>query len=118
MKQLRFTTTKPMSFLGIFNPEADHKPLVEPSNFGELIKDELKGKNAYIHGAAEGKAGFDIPTFIDGNMGQLALPVNQQDILMILPEGEFKCKAEYYDEIGASNCYLITLKEEPSVLES
>jgi hypothetical protein len=49
-------------------------------------------------------------------LAQLELPTEQQDILLLLPSGEYKCKAEYYDEIGASNCYLITLVTEPSVL--
>lgn len=115
MKQLRFTTTKPMPLLGIMNPKEDHAPLVTPKEIGELVKDKIKGRTAYIEGEAEELAGYDIPTFIDGNLAQLDLPTEQQDILMLLPCGEYKCKAEYYDEIGASNCYLITLTTEPSV---
>ncbi len=113
MKQLRFTTTKPMGMIGIFNPEEDHQPLVIPTEVGELIMDKTKGSGAYIHGEAERKAGFDIPTFIDGNLAQLERPVEEQDILMLLPDGEYKCKAEYCDQFGASNCYLITLVTEP-----
>jgi hypothetical protein len=114
MKQLRFTTSEPKSmFDSIFNE--NHLLLVTPNNIGELISDQIKGKTAYIHGEAENIAGFDIPSFIDGNLRQLDLPIEQQDILMLLPSGEYKCKAEYYDEIGASNCYLITLITEPSV---
>jgi hypothetical protein len=117
MKQLRFTTTKPMAMLGLLNPKADHAPLIEPNKVGELIMDKIKGRKAYIHGEAEEIAGYDIPKMIDGNLAQLELPIEKQDILMLLPSGEYKCKAEYYDEIGASNCYLITLVTEPSVLK-
>ena len=109
MKQLRFTTTFAMPMLGIMNPEEDHSPLSLPDDIGELIIDELKGKNAYIHDDAEDLAGYDIPVFIDGNLGQLGLPFDQQDILMLLPSGNYQCKAEYCDRIGSSNCYLITL---------
>jgi len=115
LKQLRLTTTKPMGMLGIMNPIEDHAPLTKPNEVGELIMDKIKGRTAYIHGEAESIAGFDIPTFIDGNLAQLELPIEQQDILLLLPSGEYKCKAEYYNEIGASNCYLITLVTEPSV---
>ena len=116
MKQLRLTTTKPMGMLGIMNPIEDHAPLIKPNEVGELIMDEIKGRTAYIHGEAESIAGYDIPTFIDGNLAQLEMPIEQQDILLLLPSGEYKCKTEYYDEIGSSNCYLITLVTEPSVL--
>ncbi len=116
MKQLRFTTTKPMAMLGILNPKEDHKILVTPNKIGEFINDKIIGKTAYIHGIAEGLAGFDIPDFIDGNLGQLDLPFNQQDILMLLPSGEYKCKAEHCMERGATNSYLITLVSEPFAL--
>jgi len=107
MTQLRFTTTEPHSILGMVD---SHDPLKIPNNIGILINDEIKGKTAYIHGNAETVAGFDIPHFIDGNLSQLDLPIEKQDILMILPSGEYKCKAEYNDIILAQNCYLITLK--------
>jgi hypothetical protein len=109
MKQLRFTTTKPMSLLGIF--DKDQEPaLVKPKSYGDFVMDSVVTNKAYIHGDAEELAGYDIPVFIDGNMGQLDLPIDQQDILMLLPSGEYKCKAEYCDNVFASNCYLITLK--------
>ncbi len=116
MKQLRLTTTKPMGWLGIMNPIEDHVPLTKPNEVGELIMDKIKGRTAYIHGEAENIAGYDIPTFIDGNLAQLELPIEQQDILLLLPSGEYKCKAEYCDELGSSNCYLITLATESSAL--
>lgn len=109
MKQLRFTTTAPYSMLST----AEQKPTHLPDNLGELVQTELKGKTAYIHGEAERLAGFDIPVFLDGDMAQLIAPVKDQDILMVLPSGEYKCKSEYCNVIGSSNCYLITLKKEP-----
>lgn len=118
MKQLRFTTTMSMSFAGVFNPKEDFKPLALPTEIGEIIQDKLKGKNIYIHGDAEDLAGFDIPLFIDGNLGQLDLPIEQQDILMCLPNKTYKCKAEYYSKYdGFSTGYLITLFDEPFVYE-
>lgn len=116
MKQLRFSTTAPMGFFGILNSDEEkNKPLVLPKTVDELIHDKVRGRTAYIHGEAENLARFDIPQFIDGNMGQLDLPVDEQDILMLLPCGEYPCKAEYNDSFGAQDCYLITLKTEPSV---
>lgn len=106
MKQLRLTTKK---------PNEDHVLLAKPN--GKLTMDEIKGEAAYIHGEAERIAGFDMPFFVDGNLGQLDLPIKQQDILLLLPSGEYKCKAEYYNGIFSFNCYLITLVTEPSVLK-
>jgi hypothetical protein len=107
MKQLRFTTTKPY---GMFCGE-NKGVLVSVTDIGELIQDEIKGKTAYIHGDAQELAGFDIPVFFDGNLGQFELPKEEQDILMLLPSGEYPCVAEYSDEVFSSNCYLITLKK-------
>jgi hypothetical protein len=112
MKQLRFSTTIPMGMLGIMNPKEDHIPLQIPTDIGKLIRDPLKGNSVYIHGGAETLAGYDIPTFFDGNIGQLDLPIEEQDILMLLPSGEYKCKAEL-----SKCCYLITLVTEPSALK-
>ena len=102
--------------LGILNPKEDHAPIALPSEAGKIVQDlARKVKAVYIHGEAESKAGFDIPVFIDGNLSQLEKPIDEQEIIMILPDGEHLCKAEYYDEPGSSDCYLITLKTEPSV---
>jgi len=115
MKQLRFSTIKPISLF--FLMDIDIKPLTTPCEIGEFIVDKIRGRVAYIHGEAEEIAGFDIPKFIDGNLGQLDLPIEDQDILMMLPSGEYKCKSEYIDEPGCSDCYLITLVTEPPALE-
>jgi len=37
--------------------------------------------------------------------------------LLLLPSGEYKCKAEFYNELGATQCYLITLITEPSAVK-
>lgn len=113
LKQLRFTTTEPRFMLGIF----DEKPadnLTTPTEVKELIRTKVKGRTAYIHAEAESLAGFDIPKFIDGDMGQLDLPIDKQDILMVLPSGEYPCIATYLEpnkNKWDDNCYYITLKE-------
>jgi hypothetical protein len=117
LKQLRFTTTrKPLSMfqMGVFG---SLPTLRTPKDKGELITDIIKGSGAYIHGEAEKLAGFDIVSFIDGNTAQLDLPIDKQDILMMLPSGEYECKAEFYKQPGSKNKYLITLKDEPRVLD-
>lgn len=110
MKQLRFTTTAPHS---MFNTH-DTELLVSLDNIGTLSNYIAKGDGAYIHGDAENIAGFDIPYFLDGDLEQLDLSVEEQDILMILPSGEYKCKAELSYKSLISNKidkYLITLKK-------
>lgn len=105
MKQLRLTTSKP-GFFGSTN-----EPLVIPTNVSEIIHDEVEGDGAFLDGDAEELAGYDIPIFIDGNLGQLDLPIEEQDILMLLPSGEYQCKAELSNKIGSNNKYLIRLKD-------
>lgn len=106
MKQLRFTTMEPLPLFGIATSPADGKLLVKPENVGELVKDKVMGTKAYIHDDAMDLAGFDIPVFLDGNFSQLDLPEDQQDILMLLPDGEYPCKAEFDD-----GTYYIVLKK-------
>jgi hypothetical protein len=95
--------------------ENEDEPLFIPANVGEFVQDNTIGKTSYIHGKAEELAGFDIPTFIDGNLSQLEQPIEQQDILMLLPCGEYKCKAEYSTHFGSDKAFLITLHDEPFV---
>ena|SRR6266403_1504431 len=115
MKQLRFTTTEPT---GMFSMLASESPelLVEPKLKFELIpSDNIKGKSIYIHGDAEKIARFDIPYFIDGDLGQLDLPIEKQDILMLLPDGEYPCQAEFQNTELAQNSYLIILKKSVTI---
>lgn len=121
MKELRFTTTKPMGIFESLSSDPNNNLLVNPKNKGALIAEKVKGRTAYLHGEAMSLAGFDIPVFIDGNPSQLDLPVEQQKLTLLLPSGEYGCKAEFIDgdnskKYGAYNCYLITLLTEPSVL--
>jgi len=106
MKQLRITTSRP-GFMG-----AVGEPIVSPENVGEIIDlAEKKCNVAYIHGEAESLAGYDIPIFIDGDLNQLNLPVEEQDILLLLPDGEHKCKSTI-QKGGFRNHYFITLYED------
>lgn len=100
--------------LGLLQKEQE-PPLVTPEHIGELITPkDLKATSAYIHGDAEELAGFDAPTFIDGNLGQLDLPVEEQGIWMLLPSGQHRCKAELIEvDFGGKfqrKQYHITLK--------
>lgn len=104
MNQLRITTTEPHSMFS--NNESDM--LVRPDNIGEIIGESVTNK-AYLHGKAEDLAGFDIPIIIDGDISMFDKPKHEQDILLLLPSGEYKCFAYYNNTIGASNCYLIEL---------
>lgn len=111
LKQLRFTTTR--KTLSIFSLL---QPLRNPKDKGELITDIVQDiyiHGAYIYGEAEKLAGYDYIYFIDGNTAQLDLPIDKQNILMLLPSGEYECKAELCKK---TNKYLITLKDEPSAL--
>jgi hypothetical protein len=116
MKKLRLTTTGPKAFFGLLLPGSDESgPLVVPEDIGEIVDaTTLKCRSAYIHGEAEKKAKFDIPVFLDGDMAQLGLPVEQQDIELLLPDGVYKCKSEYYKR-SYTEYYLITLFDEESV---
>lgn len=108
MKTLKFTTST-AAFLG-----AVGTPLVHPKDNKELVffKDtEQKCSSAYIHGEAEDLAGYDIPIFLSGSMDMLNVPVEEQDIVMVLPDGEYKCKATI--NVGAiSESYYLTLYNE------
>lgn len=118
MEKLRLTTTGPQAFFGLLLPGSDmNGPLVVPDDVGEIKEaHNLKCRSAYIHGEAEKKAGFDIPIFLDGDMAQLGLPVDEQDIELLLPEGVYKCKSEYFNREHVVY-YLITLFDEESVNE-
>jgi len=111
MKQLRFTTTNPH---GMFS-SSDRELLISTDdiNLGVLSNYSAKGKGAYIHGDAEELAEFDIPVFLDGDYEQLDLPIEEQDILMMLPSGNYQCTSDlsYKSMIIEDEYYLITLKK-------
>ncbi len=104
MNQLRITTSEPCSMFSLQNTEM----LVDVSDRGEIYGTSKTNK-AYLHGKAQELAGFDIPIIIDGDISIFDKPKNEQNILLILPSGEYKCYAYYNDTIFASNCYLIEL---------
>jgi hypothetical protein len=110
LKRLRLTTTAPTSFLEPRGPA-----LVDARPYGELVLGDTRSRVAYLHGQAEAFGGFDIPTFLDGSFEQLDRPVEKQKILLLLPSGEYWCKAEYMEPELGSPCYLITLAGEPSI---
>lgn len=108
MKQLRFTTTEPYSFLGGLLGDPDTpKPLVDEKGVVNQPTKPLKGKSAYIHGAAEELAGFDIPKFISGDLDQLGAPQEEQDIVLVLPWTEIPCISTYHE---GNEYYLLTSK--------
>ena len=111
MKQLRFTTTHPY---GMFSSsESELLISTDNINLGELSNYLPKGVGAYIDNDAEELAKFDIPLFLDGDYEQLDLPIEEQDILMMLPSGNYQCKSEltYKSMINKDKYYLLTLKK-------
>jgi hypothetical protein len=110
LKQLKFTTTPPYGMFG--GPSDTIKPVIDINTDDvEFIKDEVKGSGAYIHAEAQDLAKFDIPLFFDGNMAQLDEPVDEQDILMVLPDGEYPMKSELQENAyGDTNKYYLTFK--------
>ena len=100
MKKLTSTTSRP-GFMG-----ATSDPLVPKG--GECTGTPIL-RTAYIHGDAESLAGYDIPIFLDGDMGQLDLPVEEQEIEMLLPDGNHNCKATKEQDM-INKAYYITLK--------
>lgn len=107
MNQLRITTSKPQSMASLGDP------LVNPSNRSTLITSVTRGNRAYLHGEIQSIAGYDIPIFLDGDMAQLDLPESDQDILVVLPSGEYKCISTL-QTIWEAGAYYITLKEKKS----
>lgn len=110
--QLRFTTSKPSGWF------ERNDPLSIPQNLGVLIQSDTFYKKAYIDGCAENLAGFDIPCFLDGDMGQLDLPLEEQDILMVIPSGEYKIRAFKNDTLLASKCYLLKIFVNNDIINS
>jgi hypothetical protein len=108
MEKLRFTTTSPHSTFS----SAKGLVIDPPNNIGELISANIKSDTAYIHGKAEEDAGFDIPVFLDGDMGNLDLPINQQNIEMLLPDGNHVMQAVLHSSGGwEKDVYYLTYKD-------
>lgn len=108
MKTLKFTTSESMDMFSMMTEPL--VPLVEAKI--DIVNDRLtKYDRGYIHGKAEDLAGFDIPLFIEGDMKQLDTPVIEQDIIMVLPDGQYPCQAvAVQSKFTDKPYYLITLK--------
>ena len=103
MKQLKLTTSLPQSF------GFSGKSLIEINGEKEIIPLlEVKAKGFYLHGDIEYLAGNDIPIILDGDLNNLNLPIEKQDIVVLLPSGEYKCKSTLQKGLE-SNVYYITL---------
>lgn len=104
MKQLVLSTCKPGLMGSVSEPLCDTEVYA-----GEVIHTTIKGRGAYLHGMMESIAGYDIPIFLKGDVGQLDEPIKSQDILVVIKDKEYPCIAKLQDErdIGA---YYITRK--------
>ena len=108
MKKLKFTTSKP----GFFGSTGEPLVLPKEGEEPEFFKDtKPKCNSIYIHGEAESLAGYDVPIFLSGSMDMLNVPVEEQDIVRVLPNGEHKCKSTI--NVGPiSESYYLTLYNE------
>lgn len=103
MRQLKLTTSTP----GFFGSAGN--PLIEIEGDIEITAlEEIKAPGFYIHGEAEYLAGYDIPIILDGDLNNLNLPIEEQDILLLLPSGEYKCKSMIEQDL-LRKAYYITL---------
>lgn len=98
---LRFTGGDPESGEPMVNPEDNGKTFGEPQH-----------QAAYLHGKAQNIAGFDRPIFIDGDLTQLDKPEEDQEIRMILPQGEYECVARTEENEGVLTYYIMLKDEE------
>lgn len=93
MKTLCFTTTN-RKYEGLENQDQFR---FNTDNFNNelIMNDEVKQqyKTCYIHNEAEDIAGFDIPAFFNGDMGQLLLPIEEQKINMYIDNKIYSIKA-------------------------
>lgn len=87
------------------------QPLVRPENAGETFG-ESEFQDAYLHGRAEELAVINQPIFIDGDLSQLDKPEHQQEIRLLLPQGEYECIARKVDEEGNIVYYIMIKPEE------
>ena len=107
MKTLKFTTTKPYS---VFGSSQEYRYDWDKNN-SECTNTDVKGSKAYIHANAENIAGFDQPTFFDGALTQMDLPIEKQDIKMYIDDKIYDIKAVLQgDDEMDSDAYYLTLK--------
>jgi len=102
------TTQTTLRFTGVDAQSGD--PMVNPEDNGKTFG-EPQHTAAYLRGEAQNVAGFDQPIFIDGDLTQLDRPEEEQEIRMILPQGEYECVARTEDNEGIPT-YSIMLKSD------
>ena len=112
MKTLKFTTSEP-SFMGTIGDKLRYK--VDTDN-AQLLSSPLKANQAYIHDRAEQIAGYDIPWFFDGDLGQLDRRKEEQDIKMYIDDKVYKIEA-FLEYSNSRNFYLLKLKPNRPILE-
>lgn len=79
------------------------------------VTGESKLTKCYIDGEAESIAGFDIPFMVNGDVGQLDLPEDQQQIFLMLPDREpikLVSRIHYCSWDGTPDAYYLQLPEE------
>lgn len=109
MIQLRITTTTPHSMFS----SSDELRTELPTEIGEITGElKNKGASAYIDGEAESLAGFDIPVILDGNIGQVDLPIEEQDIVMLIDGVAHKVVAILHKNWSNEPQYLFRLPTE------
>ena len=84
--------------------------MVNPKDNGKTFG-ESNYQAAYLQGEAKDIAGSDQPVFIDGDLSQLDKPESEQEIRMLIPQGEYECIAHAVGIEGIPT-YIITMKNE------
>lgn len=100
---LKFTTTVPFDDNTPMEVLVNTKPLIEIKEKCSLVGGKIKGNDAVITGEALKLAGFTLPCFYEGNITEL--DKEEQDIIMVLPSGEYQIKA-ILNENGVYNLEL------------
>lgn len=110
MKQLRITTTLPGIGQMLEIPAIQEKDIVVHGGpIGELEFTDKHKNSAKLHESMESLVPCRKPLFIDGDIEQCERPADEQDILLILPEGKtYKLKAQVDPE--DDDCYELLLQ--------
>jgi hypothetical protein len=73
------------------NVEND-EPMIRPEDPGELFG-QAAHEEAYFDDDIRDLTGMSRPIFLDGDLSQLDMPEEEQEIRMLLPQGEYECVA-------------------------
>ena len=101
---LKFTTTTPIKGNSSLREFLQTKPLISLTRKPVLKEAKIEGKDAKIEGEAFKLAGFDLPCFYEGDIGEL--DKKEPEILMVLPSGEYPIKVK----LTPKGTYLLDLK--------